>query len=187
YNMQNGIVRRVNELGEDYYVNAGEMKQKGVEMSVWANVIAPKPHGVLRALSVQSAAAYQHYRFGEYQVDDKDYSGNKMTAVPEWTWSNALQVRLWKRYALNIQHYFMSDLPLDDGNTVFAAKYHLLQAKLNVALPRIKRMTLHVFAGGDNLLDERYSLGNDINAFGGRFFNPAAGRNFYAGVRVGIK
>ncbi|NGM62044.1 TonB-dependent receptor [Sphingobacterium sp. SGG-5] len=187
YNMQNGIVRRVNELGEDYYVNAGGMKQKGVEISVWANVLTPRTTGVLRALSVQSAAAYQHYRFGEYQVDDKDYSGNKMTAVPEWTWSNALQVRLWQRYALNIQHYFMSDLPLDDGNTVFAAKYHLLQAKLNVALPQIKRMTLHVFAGGDNLLDERYSLGNDINAFGGRYFNPAAGRNFYAGVRVGIK
>ncbi len=187
YNMENGIVRRVNELGEDYYVNAGEMKQRGIEMSLWANIIAPKSNGALRALSVQSAAAYQHYRFGDYRIAGKDHSGKKVTAVPDWTWSNALQIRLWKRYDLNIQHYFMSDIPLDDGNTVFAAKYHLLQAKLNVALPQIKKTTFHVFAGGDNLLDERYSLGNDINAFGGRYFNPAAGRNFFAGLRMGIK
>ena len=37
--------------------------------------------------------------------------------------------------------------------------------------------------GVDNLLDETYSLGNDINAMGNRYFNPAAPRNYYAGMK----
>ena len=41
---------------------------------------------------------------------------------------------------------------------------------------------LDVFAGVDNLLDLTYSLGNDINAFGGRYYNAAPKRNFYAGL-----
>ncbi len=188
YNVQNGIVRQANEQGEDYYVNAGKMKQKGIEASIWINALTPRPNGICRSLSLQSAVAYQHYRFGEYRVEDKDYSGKKMTAVPDWTWSNSLQLNILKSYNLYIRHYFMSDLPLDDGNTMFADKYHLLQAKLSMTLPSIiKKTNLQLFVGGDNLLNEKYSLGNDINAFGGRYFNPAPSRNFYGGVKVGIK
>jgi iron complex outermembrane receptor protein len=40
------------------------------------------------------------------------------------------------------------------------------------------------FIGMDNILDQRYSLGNDLNAFGGRFYNAAAPRNFYVGLTV---
>jgi iron complex outermembrane receptor protein len=44
------------------------------------------------------------------------------------------------------------------------------------------KIRIKAFAGVENLFDERYSLGNDINGFGGRYYNAAAGRNYYAGV-----
>jgi iron complex outermembrane receptor protein len=34
----------------------------------------------------------------------------------------------------------------------------------------------------ENLLDQKYSLGNDINGFGGRYYNAAAGRSYYASL-----
>jgi iron complex outermembrane receptor protein len=46
---------------------------------------------------------------------------------------------------------------------------------------------LEIFAGVDNLLDATYSLGNDLNAFAGRFYQPAPTRNGYGGVKVGLK
>ncbi|MNL84296.1 hypothetical protein D3C87_2122250 [compost metagenome] len=46
------------------------------------------------------------------------------------------------------------------------------------------RVPIEVFAGADNILNEKYSLGNDLNAFGARYFNAAAKRNFYAGLAV---
>jgi iron complex outermembrane recepter protein len=31
-------------------------------------------------------------------------------------------------------------------------------------------------------LNETYSLGNDLNVFGGRFYQPSPTRNYYLGV-----
>ena len=46
----------------------------------------------------------------------------------------------------------------------------------------IKKYKLNFYGGADNLLNEKYSLGNDINAAGGRYYNAAPGQNFYIGV-----
>ncbi len=42
---------------------------------------------------------------------------------------------------------------------------------------RIPLQYLHKY-----LLNETYSLGNDINGFGGRYYNAAAKRNYYAKI-----
>ena len=47
-------------------------------------------------------------------------------------------------------------------------------------LPR--RWLMKLQAGADNLLNQEYSLGNDLNGFGGRYYNAAPTRNFFASV-----
>ena len=44
----------------------------------------------------------------------------------------------------------------------------------------------YAFGGADNLLNVTYSLGNDINAAGNRYYNAAAGRNYYLGLRFSL-
>jgi iron complex outermembrane receptor protein len=70
---------------------------------------------------------------------------------------------------------------LNDANSVYADRYQLLQAKLGY---RWKNTTssFDIFFGVDNLLNQSYSLGNDINALGNRYYNAAAGRNVFAGI-----
>ena len=184
YHMANGIVQRRQEDGSEYYVNAGEMKQKGIEASVWAQLLRLDRGRFVHALDLHSAVAYNHYRFGKYQVGDQDFSGHAMTAVPDWVWSNTLAMRFPKAFALNVSHRFTSAMPLNDASTAFADKFHLLQLKgtWNWLLSTSKQVQF--FAGVDNLLNTAYSLGNDINAFGDRFYNPAPGRNYYGGLKV---
>jgi len=83
-------------------------------------------------------------------------------------------------------HNYTSSIPLNDANTVTAKSYHLLQAKVGKKTT-FKNTDLEFYAGGDNLLNKAYSLGNDLNAFGGRFFNPAPLRNFYVGCSATFK
>src|SRR5690606_42159335 len=52
--------------------------------------------------------------------------------------------------------------------TVYAKKYHLLQAKIGWNELKVGRTPVGIYVGGDNLLNQKYSLGNDLNAFGGR-------------------
>ncbi|WP_154224408.1 TonB-dependent receptor [Marinicella rhabdoformis] len=182
--MDNGIVRQVNQAGAEYFVNAGEIKQKGFEATISAFLISPNDERLIQSLNLQSALTYNHYRFGKYQVEDNDYSRNKVTAVPEWVWTNTLSLSLAKQVGLNISHNYTSTMPLNDANTVYSDAFHLIQLKGTWDLNLSSSKQVQLFTGIDNLLNEAYSLGNDINAFGNRYFNPAATRNYYAGVQM---
>jgi iron complex outermembrane receptor protein len=184
YKMNNGIVRQINENGADFYVNAGEINQQGIEASVWAYILKPNSSRFIRKLNLQSAVTYNHYRFGKYQVKDNDFSQNKVTAVPDWVLSNTLTITFPKRFGLNISHNYTSAMPLNDGNTVFSEEFHLVQLKGTWNWKISSEFEIQFFAGIDNFMNEKYSLGNDINAFGNRYFNPAAPRNFYGGVKL---
>ncbi len=186
YQMQNGIVRQLRDNGAEYYVNAGEMNQRGIEASLMVAIIQPKQSGVVRDLRYQGSLARNFYTFADYINGDNDFSGNKMTAVPDWTIANSLMFNFPKQIFLNVFHQYVSEMPLNDANSVYAEKYNLVQAKAGLTLPTSRRLSFQIFVGVDNLLNERYSLGNDINAFGNRFFNPAAPRNYYAGLKVAL-
>jgi len=82
----------------------------------------------------------------------------------------------------NITYYDASKIYLNDANTAQADGYHLLGWRLGWKNAFPHKFRFSVYAGVENLLDEKYSLGNDINAAGNRFYNAAAPRNYYAGV-----
>lgn len=182
FKIKNGIIRQLNDAGIEYYSNVGEINQKGVEGTIWLYI--PTDLQIIKSINYQGAVAYNHYRFGEYQVANQDLKGNKVTTVPDWVWTNTVFLEVSKSIQLNIYHNYTSSSPLNDANTVFSKNINLLQAKLiwtkNIS-PKIKSQ---LYLGVDNLLNERYSLGNDINAFGGRYFNVAPARNYYVGLRL---
>ncbi|MBL7704395.1 MAG: TonB-dependent receptor [Taibaiella sp.] len=183
YDMNDAIVRQLRVNGAEYFVNAGQVRQQGIEASVWAYVLPLQPDRFLQSLQLQSALSYNHYRFGDYQVDDEDFNDNKVTAVPDWVWTNTLFFLLPKGIGLNINYNYTSAMPLNDANTVFAKQFHLIQVKGTFNWKIHSSLQLQFFAGIDNLLNQKYSLGNDINAFGNRFFNPAPPVNYYGGVK----
>lgn len=184
YTMDNGIVRHLRNNGAEFYVNAGEIKQKGIEASIWAYLLPMHSDRLIQTLRLQSTVSYNHYRFGKYQVNSHDFSRNRVTAVPDWVWTNSLSIIFPRQIGLNISHNFTSTMPLDDANSVFSDKFHLIQLKGNQNWRINQSLQIEFFIGVDNLLNEKYSLGNDINAFGNRFFNPAPTRNYYAGTKL---
>ncbi|SEG60747.1 iron complex outermembrane recepter protein [Sphingobacterium lactis] len=183
YQMKNGIVRHLNEAGNEYFVNAGEMDQKGIEASLLSQIISNPEAQILKGLIFSTNLTYQDYVFQDYVLNEVDLSGNSITSVPEWIWVNTLSLAFAKQFELNVLHNFTSSIPLNDVNTVYADKYHLLQAKASWTGKISNRHALQLFFGVDNILDSKYSLGNDINAMGNRYFNVAPGRNFYTGVK----
>lgn len=183
YDMNDAIVRQLRNNGAEYLVNAGVVRQQGIEASVWAQLLPLRQSRWLRSLQLQSALSYNHYRFGHYQVDDKQFDGNKVTAVPDWVWANTLFLTLPENIGLNLTYNYTSAMPLNDANTVFAKAFHLVQVKGTFNWKMNPSFQLQCFAGIDNVLNEKYSLGNDINAFGNRFFNPAPPLNYYGGIK----
>jgi iron complex outermembrane receptor protein len=181
FNLQHSIVRRNNAAGAEYFVNAGETSQHGIEALLRYAIIDTKG-SFISDLNVWSSYSYQPYRFISYQQGATNYSGNDLTGVPRNVWVSGFDLQVKDHWYLDLSYNQTSSLPLTDANDVYADPYHLLQMKLGYRGGNKKQW--HVFFGIDNLLNELYSLGNDINAAGKRYYNPAAGRNIFGGILV---
>jgi iron complex outermembrane receptor protein len=184
YHLNEAIVRRVNENDTEYFINAGGTKQWGLETTLSYWLISSRTSGAIRGLQLRNSYTLSKFKFDDYQNGANDYSGNKLTGVPKNIVVSSLDFTFPKSYYLFLQHNYTSKIPLNDANTVYAKRYHLLQAKAGLRNIRIKNAALEVFVGADNILNEKYSLGNDLNAANGRYFNPAATRNFYGGLAL---
>jgi iron complex outermembrane receptor protein len=182
YILTNAIVRRVDENGNDYFINAGGTRQPGIEAQASLWLLKPKTTGALRALQWKGNYTYYYFHFDHYQAGVNNYSGNRLTGVPRYTIMQSMYIVFPASFSLYAQYYYSDRIPLNDANTVYAKSYHLVQLKAEWKKD-IRKFTLGIFAGVDNLLNQHYSLGNDLNAIGGRYYNAAAPRNYYAGIK----
>lgn len=184
YRLNNAIVRRLNDNGTEFYLNAGGTNQAGIETSVNFKIIRANDTRFFRSLVVTSNLTLSKFRFRDYFNAAANYSGNKLTGVPAFVSVSQLNADLPARFYLFIQHNYTSKIPLNDGNTAFANSYNLIQVKTGWNKKLSKKTNLQLFAGVDNLLNQQYSLGNDLNAVGLRYYNAAPLRNWFTGVNV---
>ena len=185
FRLNETIVQQQSERGTTLFENAGSTNQRGLEVSsTWYAV--ENGRGWLRDLSVQGAYTYHYFTFVDYAKEGEDFSGNRLTGVAPHVL--VLSAQASTRYGLfmNATYNRTSEIPLNDANSVYADRYHLVQAKLGYQNPTASPVQFQLFVGVDNALNQTYSLGNDLNAFGARYFQPSAPRNYYAGIKLGF-
>ncbi len=185
FRLNETIVPRQSERGTTLFTNTGSTNQRGLEVgSTWFAV--EDGRGWLRNLELRGAYTYHYFTFTDYAKGEEDFSGNRLTGVaPQIV---VLSAQATTRYGLfaNATYNHTGKIPLNDANTVYADGYHLVQAKVGYQNAAARRVRLRLFVGVDNALNQIYSLGNDLNAFGARYFQPSAPRNYYLGMKLGL-
>lgn len=175
YQLKDAIVRRLNQNDTEYFINAGGTHQQGIELEASGWVI---PSG----LQVRSSYTYSKFRFQDFANATTNYSGNKLTGVPDHALVSSAELTIKKNFFLFAQHSYLSAIPLNDANTVEAKSYHLTELKAGLRNLSLGKIKAELFSGINNLFNANYSLGNDLNAANGRYFNAAAKINFYFGL-----
>ncbi|RPD45024.1 TonB-dependent receptor [Hymenobacter sediminis] len=186
------ITTRTTEQGTQLFANAGSTRQRGIEaaLSGWlwrtagvgAGSQALAPSYGLRAFV---SYAYNHYRFGSYESGGNNFSGNRLTGTAPHTLTTGLDFNERLGFYLNPTINHQARLPLNDANTEYAPGYWTFGSRVGWRRELPLGLGLDIFGGLENATNRRYSLGNDLNAFGGRYFQPAPGRNWYAGIQAG--
>lgn len=177
FKLNNALVQRRDLSGADFFVNAGDVTQKGLELSASYS----KTYNLfVRNFHIRSEVSLNHFHYGSFVKGTDDFSGKKVPSVPSATWVLLGDLQLINGIYLNANFYNASRIYLNDANTASVEAYQLLGCQLGWRTSR--KFPINIFIGADNLLDEKYSLGNDINAAGNRFYNAAPRRNYYAGV-----
>ena len=158
----------------DFYENSGKSRRKGLE--------AKLEYAVTDELSATAAYTLADYEYREF-VDDSgnDYAGNALPGLPEerlfaelaWRDADVGYATLDMRYA--------GAFYADNANTAKVDSAWVFNGRVGKNIEAgDDRLT--VYFGIDNLFDEVYFDNIRINAFGGRYYEPAPDRTFYTGL-----
>lgn len=186
FKLNNALVQRKDASNADYFVNAGDVKQKGLELHGDYLYVARNGR-VIDYFSINADYTYNHFRYGSFVKGTDNFSGNEVPSVPSNSFSGMADLQLRNGLYTNLTFYSASKIYLNDANTAVADSYQLLGARIGWKKTWKHKLRTSIYAGADNLLDEKYSLGNDINAAGGRYYNAAAPRNYYAGISFQLR
>lgn len=181
FNLDNTIVIRRTADNAEYFVNAGKTTQQGIESKVAWN--QPLADAFIDLVKIWAAYTMNNYTFDDYFKDNVELSGKNLTGIAPHIFVAGLDVHSSVGIYTNITFTYTDEIPLNDENTAYANGYKLLGGRIGYH-HESRHFGLDVFSGIDNALDATYSLGNDLNAVGGRYFNAAAGRNYYAGFKT---
>lgn len=171
--------------GAEFFINGGRTSQKGLEASLsWRPLL--DNNELFNSIRFWSSYTLTNYRFKNYLTDSKDYSGNLLPGVAPNVLVVGFDMGIKKLYA-NITFNYVDNIPLNDANSESASNYSILGSRFGYKEIISTSFPIEFFAGIDNIFDIKYSLGNDLNAIGNRYYNVAPARNFYAGVKMSFR
>lgn len=182
FRMKDAIVRRQNEAGQEYFVNQGNTVQKGFEFLLESKRFDLK-NDVLSHFKFRFSGSLYDFKFKNYVQGNSDFSGKALTGVPRTTINSLLNFTFFKKLSVDYSQFLTSKIPLTDANSVWSEPS--LVSNIQFRYPIVfEKSKLDLFFQIQNLYNEEYVLGFDINAFGNRFYNPSAKRNFVVGANI---
>jgi iron complex outermembrane receptor protein len=159
--------------GRTFFRNAAESTHEGVEA-----VVKTELPGVAH---VRAAWTTVDARFGPGQGEDLE--GNRIPGRSP----HRFETRLTRDQGLvrAVVDVVWSDaVPVDDANTAEAPAWWRVDVRLGPEPVRAGGWQLRPWLEIGNLFDEDYAGSVVVNAFGGRYFEPAPGRNLSLGASL---
>jgi len=179
FNLDETIVSNPNPDGVLLFENAGQTNQKGFEVQL-KSVLFTNSNKHFSKVTIGASYTLHDFKFKEYVKRENDFSGNALPGTALNTLNTTLDIQFLSWFTLNLTYHYVDPIPLNDANSFYSDAYHLINSRLNFNY----KNRYEIYFGVDNLTNASYSLGNDLNAFGRRYFQPAPVANFYFGINL---
>ncbi|MCU4481601.1 TonB-dependent receptor family protein [Acinetobacter ursingii] len=171
--------------GRSTFRNADQTLREGVEFSwnkqLWRDLIATASYAYLDAkFDSNTAAIYDKNGKVVAKAIDKD------AYIPGIAKNQTYLALSWKPqtgFYGGVDAQYNDKIYVDDQNTDEAPSYTVLAAYAGYAW-QLQDWKVNIFSRVDNLLDKDYVGSVIVNDGNSRFFEPADGRNWSAGLRV---
>lgn len=178
FNLEESIIPNIDEFERISYSNGGDALHRGLEAS-FNHRFEFIDDSFVEQISFRSAAAIQNFK----NTSDEDYS---IPGVPLATLSSGINVLFGRTLSIDINHYWSDRAPLNDENSDYLNAYHLLNTKITWE-KKIRKLQVELYAGINNITDTKYTSFPAVNAFGGRYYNPAPALNMYGGIGLAYR
>lgn len=163
--------------GRDFFSNAGKSKREGVEVS-----FISQP---LDSLRFSIAYTYSNFEFDQFLDDNgNDFSGNALPGIPDNLFRAEIAYTHTSGFYSTVDVLNVGDFFVNNANSTSNESYRVVNLRAGLDDLEFGHWVLSPFVGINNLADEAYSANIRINAFGGRYFEPAPDRHWYGGVAI---
>jgi iron complex outermembrane recepter protein len=159
--------------GRRYFRNAGRTSRRGVELGLGASI---------RSIELGGAYTYANYRFIDFTVDTAHYAGNRIPGIPRQILQGSATLRTG--VATFVTEALAADrMAVNDANSESSPGYAVFNARI-VASGALERFGAELTAGAQNLFNTRYVSSVNVNAAGGKFYEPGSQRSIYVGLTL---
>ena len=179
------IVSAGSTNGRTVFRNAGDTRRSGLELA-WDGRLA-------RHWRTQLAYTYLDATYRDsFCAPACDAgppavpAGNRIPGIPRHMAYAALAWAPAQGWRAGLEGRYLGEIAVNDANDESAPGYFAASAYTGYLL-QSGPWTLDAFARVDNLLDRRYAGSVIVNEGNGRYFEPAPGRNWSAGVSVSYR
>ena len=183
--IKNLLVARRTANDQYIGINAGSSSHTGIEFLLNYKILDLKELQIVPYLS----GAVNNFKFKEFIDNDKNYSGNQLTGVPENQFNIGLDVNTKYGFSVNTSFRTTGKIPMNDSNTKYSEGYSLLDIKTTYVFTIVKALKTELNAGVNNALNTKYAANILPNAVGfgtalPRYFYPGNPVNYYGGFSV---
>ena len=162
--------------GRTFFMNAGETKRYGLELT--------GNYRLSKRLKLSSSYTYADYSFGSSSVGGADLDGVRLPGIPKHILDLGIIHSTVSWYGrMNFRHQGSTSVRNDD--TISVDPFSYVELYLGHSLS-IGSQSLKVNLSIHNLFDTAYFDNIRLNAFGGRYFEAAAGRNIQLGLAFSL-
>ena len=158
-----------------FYNNAGKTKRKGIEFSGY--------YDFNNFFRINSSISIGEYLFDEFKKNQEDYSGNNIPGIPNNIFIFDVRYKGSSSLIVNIGLKKIGEMYANNSNSVKIDNYNLLNLKISQEI-LFKKIMLKPYLTFNNLLSVNYYDNIRINAFGGRYYEPAPKTTIFGGIKI---
>ncbi len=161
--------------GRTFFENSGTSRRNGIEIALAQQMGA--------RWSGQCSYTYSDFEFKSFELDGEVLDGKTTPGIPKHFAGLGLYYDDAAGLSAAMDLRYTGQMFADNTNEVEVDDYAYLNLRLGYAFEWSKSsLTLH--GGVRNLTNTKYFDNIRINAFGGRYYEPAPGTHFYAGFDI---
>jgi iron complex outermembrane receptor protein len=183
FGLRESIVRRSDESGSEFFVNAGKTRQNGLEWNLSYEFLTNSTLPLTARL--WNSGNWTKYTFQDFTQGETDLSGKLLPGIPRFAQSTGLDILFKYGFSIFATYQHGGEMYLNDANTVKNTAFNQWTGRIIWKKNWGAHLYSEISASAEKVNAGIYSLGFDLNAFGNRYYNAAPKDNLWAGVKLG--
>ena len=160
-----------------FFRNAGSTQRNGIELFYSQDLV--------RNINLKASYTFSDFSYDKFETSSGNYNDNLLPGIPRHLATISFDYLNQSGLTASLQSKYVGELFTNDKNSVSDDNYSVVNLNIGYKI-ETNRTVIFPFLVINNIFDTKYNDNIRINAFGGRYYEPAPGLHIFGGLRFEI-